>query len=185
MKNKRTKHICIFGGPGIGKTMTALALTCLLKEKGFSCEYVSEFAKDLTWEEHKVALACQPLIAGEQIFRQHKVDGKVDFVVTDSPLLINLIHPGFGVTDNYKKWLVEVFNMFDNFNILLASERVRPYETEGRVESKERAIEMDSENLEMLIKNNIKFNIINVVDDNKTFNTHNIVFEVLAREGIV
>lgn len=160
---KRTKVINCFGGPGTGKTTTALGLTNMLKKQGISCEYVSEYAKDLTWEDNQWGLVCQPAIAGEQIGRLHKVDGKVDFIITDSPLIINLLHDGFGVTENYKKWLVEVFEMFDNINILLTVDREsREYETAGRIESKERAIEMDKENNDLLLRWDVPFATFNV-----------------------
>lgn len=174
---KKTKVINFFGGPGIGKTATALGLTALMKTKGISCEYVSEYAKDLTWEDNKLTLDCQPAIAGEQIKRLHKVDGQVDFIVTDSPLLINLLHPGFGVTDNYKIYLVEVFNMFDNINFLLTADRNnREYEANGRIENKERAIEMDKENIDMINKYNIPFELAEV-NDNLTIDIFNFIKE--------
>lgn len=163
---KKTVTINFFGGPGTGKSTTAAGLFALLKKKGKHCEYISEFAKELVWEEHNLALDCQPLIAGEQIFRQHKLQGKVDVVITDSPLIINLLHNGFGVTENYKKWLVEVFNMFNNVNFLLIVDREsRPYETEGRTESKERALQMDRENIELLTKHKIPFITMSVSEN--------------------
>lgn len=155
---KKTVFISFFGGPGTGKSTTATGLFSLLKKRGKKCEYISEFAKELVWEEHSLALDCQPLIVGEQIFRQHKLDGKLDLVITDSPLIINLLHDGFGVTENYKKWIIEVFNMFHNINFLLVVDRTkRVYEADGRTETEEKALQMDRENLELLINNKIPF----------------------------
>ena len=162
---KRTFVINCFGGPGTGKSVTAMGLTSLLKRLGVSCEYVSEYVKGHVWDNNQRALSCQPTIFGDQLDELHKLDGKVDFIITDSPLPINLLHDGFGVTEHYKAWIVEVFNMFDNINILLTVDRKKiPYEQQGRYESAKRAKEMDKENNQMLIDNNIPFVVFSVGD---------------------
>ena len=177
---KTTKVINLFAGPSGGKSATALELAGILKRKGISCEYVGERAKDLTWEENLLALNCQPAILGDQIARLHRIYGKVDFIVTDSPLLINLLHDGFGVTKLYKKYVVEIFNVFDNENILLVSDRdKRPHESEGRVETKERAKEMDKENAAILNDNKIKFVTFNLHE-----NTAKNIFNYIAASFI-
>ena len=149
---KKSKFVCLFGGPGIGKSATGLELAGLMKKAGMSCEYVPEAVKGHVWDNNQRALSCQPKIFGDQLDELHKLDGKADFIVTDSPLPINLLHNGFGVTEHYKAWIIEIFNMFDNINILLTVDRkTHPYEEQGRYESKERAAEMDNENNQMLI----------------------------------
>ena len=163
---KKSKFICLFGGPGIGKSATGLEVAGLMKKAGISCEYVPEAVKGHVWDDNKRALSCQPKIFGDQLDELHKLDGKVDFIVTDSPLPINLLHNGFGVTEHYKAWIIEVFNMFDNINILLSVDRkIHPYEEQGRYENKERAAEMDKENNEMLLANKIPFVVFDVHDE--------------------
>ena len=178
MKKRNTKIINFFGGPGIGKSGTAMLLAGLLKSNGVACEYASEAVKGHVWDENKRALDCQPKIFGDQLNELHQLIGKTDYVVTDSPLPINLLHNGFGVTENYKKWIIEVFNEFDNINILLTVDRdKRKYESEGRIESKERAIEMDKENNDMLNNNKIRFVVFDVHE-----NTADNVFNYIAAQ---
>ena len=162
-ENKKAIVINLFGGPGVGKTATALSLTGLLRKKGISCDYASEGVKDHVYESNLVALDCQPAIAGEQIKRLHRLDKQVKIIITDSPILINTLHPGFGVTELYKSWLVEIHNMFNNFNIVLQVDREKQsYEQKGRTESKERATEMDKENIDMLNSYNVPFETVEV-----------------------
>jgi len=166
----KSLFISLFGGSGSGKSTTAMGLTSKLKKAGYSCEYVSECVKNHVWDKNDLALDCQPSIAGEQIRAMHRLDGKVDIVITDSPILINLLHEGFGVTDNYKKWLLEVHNMFNNLNILLQVDRDKiAYESKGRYESLERAKEMDKENMRLLVgcgQNFKAFDVNSITEEN-------------------
>lgn len=84
-----TLVVNLYGGPGTGKSTTAALVFGRLKEVGVNAELVHEFAKDLTWEERHGALAYQPYIIGEQMWRIHKLLGKVDVIVTDSPVLLS------------------------------------------------------------------------------------------------
>ena len=45
------KVINIFGGPGTGKSVTAARLFAELKLQHKNCELVTEFAKELTYDE--------------------------------------------------------------------------------------------------------------------------------------
>ena len=59
---------------------------------GVNTELVTEFAKDLTWEERKDALKNQLYVSGNQAFRLSRLNGKVDVVITDSPLPLGLFY---------------------------------------------------------------------------------------------
>lgn len=45
-----TKIINFIGGPGVGKSTTALGVAYNLKKRRLNIEYVAEYAKDVTWE---------------------------------------------------------------------------------------------------------------------------------------
>ena len=180
---RKTKVINLFAGPGGGKTATGLELAGLMKKIGMSCEYAPEAVKSHVWDNNQRALSCQPKIFGDQLNELHKLDGKCDFIVTDSPLTINLLHNGFGVTQNYKNWIVEIFNMFDNINILITVDReTHKYEESGRYESKERAAEMDIENNKMLIENNIPF-VVFKLHENTAQNICNYIRATYTSDG--
>lgn len=143
-----------FGGPGCGKSTTAAWLFSELKQRRISCEYVTEFAKDLTWEENKNALACQEYVFGNQSYRMHIVKDKVDVLITDSPLPLSIVYNHGRLAENeFNKIVWQVFNMYDNLNIYLTRPDV--YEQTGRNESAEEAFMIDSELLNILCAGDI------------------------------
>lgn len=80
--------INLFGAPGAGKSTTRAGIFYRLKLLGYNTEEVPEFAKDLTWEDRKFALGVQPYVFGKQLKNMLRVMGKVDIVITDSPVLL-------------------------------------------------------------------------------------------------
>lgn len=87
----KTIVINAFGGPGAGKTTACLDITSMLRKRGFVAEYVPEYAKELVWDKNFEMLdgseKNQKNILKEQQKRMDRLMGKVDFIVTDAPLL--------------------------------------------------------------------------------------------------
>lgn len=81
-----TKVINLFAGPGAGKSTTAAALFVLMKTEGYKVELVTEYAKELVYAEDWETLNWQPAVTKEQDARQRRLVGKVDWIITDSPL---------------------------------------------------------------------------------------------------
>lgn len=148
-----TKIINLFGGPGCGKSTIASGIFHKMKKKNISCELISEFAKDIVWEESDKLLGNQIFIFAEQFRRQFRLINKVNYVVTDSPLLLSSIYYNHYTLKNtetffsedYNTLLCKVFDRtfleFENINIMI--ERPEKYETEGRIQSEEEAREID------------------------------------------
>lgn len=82
--------INLIGGPGAGKSTTAAGVFFLLKLLNVRCELVTEFAKELTYDENWSDLKRQLYVTAEQERRQRRLVDKVDFIVTDSPLLLGV-----------------------------------------------------------------------------------------------
>lgn len=150
------KVINLFGGPGCGKSTLAAGLFHELKMSGINCEYVTEQAKNFTWEERKVTLACQPYIFAKQMRDIWRLRDKVDYVICDSPLLLSLIYI------NEEDWPVEFihyviaqFNAFDNVNFLL--KRKKDYNPVGRNQTEEEARNIDLQIKEMLELQNVDY----------------------------
>lgn len=147
---KNTKIINLFSGPGAFKSATAAGIFTLLKAHDISVDMPYEFAKDLVWEERSIAFDDQLYILGKQSHRLWRVNGKVDIVICDSPLLLSLVYSKYILSSNYIETIVERFNEFDNINIFLKRNLDIPYEENGRNENLEEAIEIDNKVLKVL-----------------------------------
>ncbi len=148
----------LFGGPGCGKsTMAALLfgeVKCRYPE--LVAELTTEFAKDLVWEGRYGALRNQVYVIGEQHQRIERVVGKVDTIITDSPVLLSAIYrpgdypPAF---DELAHWL---HRRFPSVNVLLE----RPqgaFEKEGRIQDYDQSLEIDTAIRELLEDNAISY----------------------------
>jgi hypothetical protein len=134
----------LFGGPGVGKSTTSSLVFGKLKGHGINAEYVTEYAKDLVWEERFQALAYQPYITAKQIWRQQRLRGKVDVIVTDSPIFLGVIYSGVDDVRAFKPYVLQTFCQFDNLNILLRRNSVtHPWNPKGRVQTEEAAVSLD------------------------------------------
>lgn len=148
----------LYGGPGCGKSTGMAYLFSHLKMAGVNCEMVPEFAKELVWEERFKTLSDQIYVFGKQQKRIKMLEGKVDVVITDSPLLLSL-HYGKDLSDSFKQLVLETYNQYDCMNFLL--KRVKEYNPNGRIQTEDQAIEIDIELYDLLSNNNIYSLIIN------------------------
>ncbi len=157
-----TLVINLYGGPGVGKSTCATYLYSKLKMLNINVEYVSEFAKDLTWENNKVALGCQMYVTGEQIYRLRRLQNKCDVIINDSPILLGAI---YGVNDNpyLSKPLKYEYDKFNNMDIVIT--RTTTYSTNGRKEDEKTAKDIDDSIIDLLYLNKIEYvEITNDID---------------------
>src|SRR5687767_6624544 len=83
------RRVNLFGRPGVGKSTTAARIYQEMKVRGISVEIVNEYVK--LW-----AYACRPIKTFDQVYvfgkQMHAEDrllaAGVDFIISDSPLLI-------------------------------------------------------------------------------------------------
>ena len=137
--------INIFGGPGCGKSTLAAGLFAELKMRGVSAELIQEKAKELAWltDDSPSKYSIQPLLHAEQLYRQAIVDGKVKYIITDSPALLSGVYDdtrGYG-TDDFKKYAMQEHLRHPRINILM--HRTVPYDESGRHEGAAEAILVD------------------------------------------
>lgn len=130
----------LFGGPGTGKTVTALLLTSLLKMRGYNAEYVSEFAKTIVWEERYEKLKDQDFILKGTNDRLKILENKVDFIIFDGSILsaiyYEILYNGT-ITDELREKVLKTYNSYNNANIFLKKNKDIPYEKEGRTQNEE------------------------------------------------
>jgi hypothetical protein len=161
----KTKVINMFGGPGVGKSTIATGLFSAMKQRRMEVEYVSEYAKEITWEKTNALLDNQIHVFAEQFRRQFRLLGKVNWIVTDSPLVLSAVYfnkyakDQSTFTDSYlklcEKFFMESFNQFDNRNIVI--ERSKLYNPNGRNQTLEQAIEIDQEIVDILLDFDIDY----------------------------
>jgi adenylate kinase family enzyme len=151
--------INIFGGPGSGKSTAAAGVFYKMKLSNIKVELVTEFAKQLVWENRlKDMQTQQEAMFAEQNYRMHILRGKVDYLITDSPLLLSNIYsdmnhakkgfPKWTAQKDFKKFVISVFKTYENTNILL--KRPDVFEEYGRIQNLEESIHIDN-NIEMTL----------------------------------
>jgi hypothetical protein len=134
-------------GPGTGKSTTAAGTFFELKTAGVNCELVTEFAKDLVWEGRVNTLDNQVYLLGKQYHRLWRLQDKVEVIITDSPIFL-LTYYGGKMSENFHNLTLELFNSMDNMTFFL--NRVKVFNPAGRVQTEEKAREIDAELLNLL-----------------------------------
>ena len=168
--------INLFGGPGSGKSTTAAGVFSLLKLHGVNAELVTEFAKDLTWEQRYKTLENQYYIWAKQYHRMWRLRDNVDVIITDSPLILSLMYGE--ICDTHRQTVLDTFrNTFENMNYIL--ERVKEYNPKGRNQTEEEAREIDGGVRYMLDMENVPYKA--VTGDYSGIN--NITSSILDRCG--
>ncbi len=158
------KIINLFGGPGSAKSTTAAGLFYQMKLQHLNVELITEYAKDLVYSNTlNILKDNQEFIFAEQNRRQHILEGKVDWAITDSPLLFSLIY-GIG-RDRFNEQaftnlVSDTFRMYDNINFFL--ERPEQFTEIGRAHNLEQSIEIDNAILKVLIHEYVDFTRIPV-----------------------
>lgn len=135
------KVINFIAGPGAGKSTVAAGLFHVMKRAGDNVELVSEYAKDMTWEERGNILLDQMYILAKQNRRLKRLEGKVAYTITDSPLILGMIYAAPSYYQNFLPLVREVYDSYDNELFMI--ERTKAYKKVGRNQTKEEAIEID------------------------------------------
>lgn len=156
-----------YGGPGAGKSTACLEITAALKKEGYNAEYVQEYAKELVYEKDMEMLDGSPEhqyeILKEQTRRMDRLYDQVDFIVTDSPVMLNTIY-NKQLTPEYESLVNELQEEYINYSFFMERDASN-FEEEGRIHNLTESIEKDNEIKDMLQKNEIKY---------KTYNHENI-----------
>ena len=150
--------INLFGSPGVGKSTTAAGLFHLMKLAGFSVELVTEYAKDLVWAERNKTFDDQLYLLAKQNHRLHILRDKVDYLITDSPLLLSNIYRTDGMLYEFKEFVFSLFNSYDNVNLLI--NRVKPYVEAGRNQTADESDEIGEKIKSLLDSENYFYNLI-------------------------
>ena len=167
-----TLVINLFGGPGCGKSTTMARLFADLKSQGMNVEMVSEFAKDLVYELRQETMKDELYIFAKQHHRMFRVNGKVDLIITDRPLLLTNIYvslylPKDEYSINLRKLVRSTFKTFNNINIVLDRTGIEYKGDEARLQSLKESEEIDEMTKDELNASNEEYYTIQTNDYEK------------------
>lgn len=152
------KKINLYGGPGIGKSTVTALVFAALKVKGFNAEMINEYAKELVYEGIDLTKASKHLqnkILIEQIKRELLFEDKVDYLITDSPIMLNAYY-------NKDPKALEMAKLHQSTNDIhfFLQRGFENFETKGRSHNKKESLEIDDKMTNFLIKNKIDLKMI-------------------------
>lgn len=146
----KTTVINIYGAPGSGKSTLAAELYTWMKQQGYSVELVRECIKRWAWSGHRPTVFEQTYITNEQMLEESSLYGKVEYLITDSPIVLGdfyckYYHDSDGLyelddhiyKEAYKRGLIT-----DCINLYVPIKE-EIYKTEGRYSSLEEAKKLD------------------------------------------
>lgn len=171
--------INLFGAPGAGKSTGAAYIFSKLKMAGVNAELVTEFAKDKVYEETKEVWNNQQYIFGKQSFRLGRLKGKVDIVVTDSPLVLSALYNNDDLLgEMFDEVVISIFQSYDNRNYFV--NRVKPYNPSGRMQTAE-----ESDELADIFKGQLGELGVNYMNTDGALQSYDmIVYETLKELGL-
>lgn len=151
----RSQKINLYGGPGIGKSTVAFLLSAELKLKEQRVELVTEYAKELVYLGIDLTKSNQNLqdqIMLEQLKRELVFQDQVDFMVCDSPLLLNAFYNG---SENALK-MSRTYLRDNDYHFFLTRTQEH-FETEGRSHNEEQSIKIDKKMEQFFKDHKIKY----------------------------
>lgn len=160
---KKSIVVNFFAAPGSGKSTMSADLFAKLKWNDVDCELVSEYAKDIVWDSNHETFKDQLYLFGQQHHRLFRLNGKVDVIITDSPILLSVYYNSLAGTesklpDSFNDFARDVHHKFNNFNVFIT--RKEKYNPNGRNQKEEESDIMSNDIKEMLVKNKITFTVI-------------------------
>ena len=151
MEKRKTTVVNLYGGPGAGKSVLAARLFAEMKvsNRFGSVEQVQEYAKILVWQGRLDLLENQIHVTKGQLSMLMPLVGKVNYIVTDSPIHAGLIYSPQKYFQTVEEMIEKASSSFDSVNIFLDRGSI-PFEKGGRVHTLEESKKIDKKILEML-----------------------------------
>lgn len=178
--------INLFGGPGVGKSTIAADVFASLKKEGYDVELITEYAKTRVYEEHDTVFGDQAYMFAKQLRQFHRLEGKVDFAVCESPLLLSVMYAREHNYryQNFEPFVFEAANHFNNMNFFLARNlETVPYNPSGRRHTVDEARELDKECEKVLKQSGQDYTYV-IVDDNVTDTITDLAMSLYVLRGL-
>lgn len=147
----------LISGPNTGKSTLAHSLFAKLKKIGYNVEFVSEYAKELLFQESTV-IKYQMQVFSEQLWRLRTMEEKADIIVTDTSLLLGLIYSK-EKNPHFESLMLWEHKQYKNLTYFLERGDL-VYQPHGRFETEEQAKEVDEIIINMLNSNSVDYKSI-------------------------
>jgi len=183
---KTKKIICLYGGPGTGKSTTCAGLFYKLKLAGYECEMNREYVKDWAWSGRQITEGDQSYFFAKMAMKERTyIKANLDFIITDSPLILTHFYgmkndpfeqtynTSLKMLANHHGFCKEKGYKVDHFFL----ERTKPYSDAGRYEDEDLSRQYDKEIKELLNEMNINFTSINC-DKNCVDNIMSVLYKL-------
>jgi len=161
-----TTVINLIGGPGCGKSTLAAELYARMKRNHMKVEMVREVAKEWAWEGKEITAFDQISIIGEQIKKESSLFNKVDYIITDSPVLLGSFYFDYNHDQRFMNKMVKDYYKFSESKgitfINFVLDRYEEYDPKGRFESEQDAIDIDTAILLYLAAEEYDCEVLNV-----------------------
>jgi hypothetical protein len=151
-------------------------LFALLKQGGVNAELATEYAKDIVWEGRNYLPSDQIYIFAKQNRKLCRLYGKIDVIVTDSPLLLCYYYSG---NEHILALLFEEMKRAQYLHVMLR--RKKAYNPSGRTQTEDEAKKVDAEIAAVLGRLQIPF-VEEIADQEVASRLFPIVKAELARE---
>jgi RecA/RadA recombinase len=160
MNTNKPIVINFFGGPGSGKSTTALEIAAYLKRLHLVTEYTHEEAKDHTYSKNSIALSDQLYLLANQhhkLWRLAKND--IKYIVNDSPIILGLTYFNDNSKYNFETFqnmTMDCWSQYHNINIFI-NRQDSLYQEYGRSQNITEAKKIDEDIKNMLNYHGIKY----------------------------
>lgn len=167
MKTKRV--ICLYGGPGSGKSTTMAGLFYKLKLEGFNSEMIPEYIKDWVWESRKIQTGDQTYFFAKQSRKERiYIENNLDFIITDSPLILTHFYgmkfdemeqqsnTSLHMLANHHTFTKQKGYKVDHFVLT----RCKKYNPAGRFQTEDEAKSIDVELKQFLDEKGVKYHTV-------------------------
>jgi Cdc6-like AAA superfamily ATPase len=174
--------ICLYGGPGTGKSTTAAHIFSRLKQAQINAELVSEYVKEWAWEGRNMLPGDQYYFLVKQSRRERIRFKDVDVMVTDSPVWLSAVYEQEHEKPPYIAPLlidkhVQIAEAHGVQHKHVFLHRLKEYNPKGRFQTEQEARSLDEKIKEYLTQQKIDF--IEVSADKKAAK------EIIKRLGIL
>ena len=173
-----TVVINLYGEPSSGKSTIASGLFFHMKMGGLNVEMAPEYIKSKVFEENPYPFKDQLYVFAKQNKKLRELQGKVDFIITDSPLFMSLV---YNSTEPplFDEMVLQYYKQYNNMNFLL--KRNHAYHTEGRKQTEQEADIVGVELEEKLKKYNIDY--ITLPSNESMYNILQILYRSFPING--